>query len=356
MKPSVTLSLVCIFIFVIDAAESIQAQTNIFKAGPVTVRISNSEKKVDLPQMTLAAIGHSATNFGESARHVAVSGRFAYVANSSDGLRIFDVSDPTTPTFVGHPTNREYAQSIVVSANHAFLGTANGLRIYDVSNPAQPVAKNKNRLGKDICDLVVAEGFAYLADRDNGLLICDISNPSLPVVVGQTNNGGTAYGLALVEKRVYLAASNDGLRIYDVSDPTKPTNVGHIEGYVLRVAVTNQIAFLVGGGVQIYDVSNPANPIRLSQISGGGAAAVSVALSASYAFVANQFGCVLMHDISAPSRPVYVANTTTNSGPSPVVGLAVTKDKLYLANGRDGLRVYSLKDLPPVASEKENRP
>ena len=341
MKRTITAFLNFAFLVtLISSTESTRAETNSYNFGLVKIQVSRTDVKIDLPQETLAAIGHATTNYGGTSRNVAVSGNYAYVANSSDGLRIFDVSNPTNPVCVGHTTNHEYAQGIAISGNRVFLATDHGLHIYDISDPAQPVSANKKYAGEFAFGVAVAGNFAYLANQDAGFSICDVSDPANPVIVGQTNNGGTAYGVAVSDKYAYLANSQDGLRIYDVSNPAKPINIGHIEGYVLGVAVSTNLACLVGSGLQIYDVSNPANPVSLAQTNNGGTT-ISVAMSGKYAYVANQMSCVRIYDISSPAHPTYFANTTTNAGPSPSVGVAISGDKVYLANGKDGLRIYS---------------
>jgi len=48
--------------------------------------------------------------------------QLCYLANGYDGLRIYDVSDPTNPTNVGHINNGGYAEIVAVSGNYALSG------------------------------------------------------------------------------------------------------------------------------------------------------------------------------------------------------------------------------------------
>ena len=93
-------------------------------------------------QVTPIGIGHTATNYGGEAYSVALSGNYAYVANYGDGLRTYDVSDPTQPVCVGHSVTNYggSADGVAVAGSYAYLANYNdGLRIYDVSNPASPL-------------------------------------------------------------------------------------------------------------------------------------------------------------------------------------------------------------------------
>jgi hypothetical protein len=68
------------------------------------------------------------------ANRVAVAGNYAYVANCSDGLRIYDISIPARPINVGYATHQFVsAEDIAVAGNYAYLAdAANGFWIYSL--------------------------------------------------------------------------------------------------------------------------------------------------------------------------------------------------------------------------------
>src|SRR5579859_1135215 len=91
-------------------------------------------------QVTLTNISH--INNGGEAHNVALSGNYAYLANGSDGLRIYDISNPTNPFSAGHINSGASAFAVVIATNHAYVANFDdGLRIYDVSNPTNPVTQ-----------------------------------------------------------------------------------------------------------------------------------------------------------------------------------------------------------------------
>ena len=76
-------------------------------------------------------------------RGVYVSGSYAYVADDSDGLKIVDISDPTTPVKVGEFYDGEefltYARGVFISGSYAYVVKgANGVEIIDISDPTAP--------------------------------------------------------------------------------------------------------------------------------------------------------------------------------------------------------------------------
>jgi hypothetical protein len=70
---------------------------------------------------------------------VAVSGSYAYVADNWAGLRVIDVSNPSSPREVGFYDTPGYAYGVAVSGTYAYVADVwEGLRVIDVSNPSSP--------------------------------------------------------------------------------------------------------------------------------------------------------------------------------------------------------------------------
>src|SRR3989442_1726130 len=85
----------------------------------LTLKLHFNSADYALAQFTLVNVGH--TNNGGFALSVAVSGNYVYLANDADGLRVYDISNPTNAVNVGHTTNGGYATRVAVSGNYAYL-------------------------------------------------------------------------------------------------------------------------------------------------------------------------------------------------------------------------------------------
>jgi hypothetical protein len=153
-------------------------------------------------QFDFVTIGHtnnSPTSMNAWATTVALSGNYAYLANHSDGLRIYDVSDPANPRNVGHISAGGYADGVVVIGNHAYLsGNGLGLKVYNISDPANPINVGHTNIVTDsFAGIAGVSNYVCLAYNYAGLYVCDISNPTNPVVVAHTNNNlPYTYGLS----------------------------------------------------------------------------------------------------------------------------------------------------------------
>ncbi len=60
-----------------------------------------------------------------SARDVAVSGGYAYVADNDDGLVVVDVNDPTNPVRAGGYDTSGYAHGVAVAGGYAYVANEN---------------------------------------------------------------------------------------------------------------------------------------------------------------------------------------------------------------------------------------
>ncbi len=306
-------------------------------------------------EITPVSIGHA--NDGGNAFGVAVAGHFAYLANFDDGLRIYDISNPTNPVSVGH-INNGFAAGVAISDNLACVAdSADGLRIYDISNPTNPVSVGHTNNGASASGVALAGNFACLANNGDGLRIYDISNPANPVNIGHAAIGisGNASSVAVAGNFAYLANNGDGLRIYDISNPANPVNVGSANdlGIAFGVAVAGTDAYLADGfeGLRVYDTSTPASPLGIGQAATDAGNAVAVTVSNNYAYLANFDDGLHIYNISNPSNPVPVA--AINDGGF-ARGIAVSGNYAYLANGSDGLRVYLLQPELSIAIDANN--
>ncbi len=255
------------------------------------VDISDPNSLVELGYIQDDSQGGTATAL-DTPRDVVVQGNYAYVVNfSSDGLGVFDISDPYSIIQVGQlvdtaETELNYPTSIFIRGTYAYItgSSDDGLEIVDISDPNNPV--HVGSLGDDAStlldgayDVYVQGKYAYVVSTvDDGLEIVDISDPNNPVHVGSIqddNQGGTAQeldgarSLYVQGKYAYIASyDDDGLEIIDISDPSNPTHAGSITDSsslslngASSVYVINNYVFVgsVDEGLQVLDASDLSN-------------------------------------------------------------------------------------------------
>jgi hypothetical protein len=100
---------------------------------------------------------------------VSVSGNYAYIADSNNGLTILDISNPSSPVLKGSYNTTGYAQRVVVSGNYAYVAVDDNLVIVDISNPSSPILKG--RYAVSASDVSVSDNYVYVTEGVNGIII-----------------------------------------------------------------------------------------------------------------------------------------------------------------------------------------
>jgi hypothetical protein len=193
---------------------------------------------------------------------------------------VLGVVDPLNPTLAS-----EFALPIGVAihaaafdASHAYFAQEGyGLSVVDPAT-LELVGRYDADLpfdlgARDMEDISVDGGRAYLAAWGYGVLIADLTDPAHPTELGRFPFD-FATAIEAHGDRVYVASSTNGgiFRILDVSDPAAPQELGAINtSKTLDLTVRGDYAFLSDqadfgdGGLRIVDVSVPATPVVVGQ-------------------------------------------------------------------------------------------
>lgn len=285
-----------------------------------------------------------------NAQGVTVSAKVAYVAAGDDGLRIVDLSNPTTPSELSFQDTTGYARGVIKTTGLVYVANSwGGLRIINASNPTA-----LNEVGYyqqlppspdgPVVDVAVENNTAYLASFDEGLRLIDVSNPAAPIAISFYDvPSERVLGVAISGNTVYISGSH-GLHIVDVSTATTPTQRGShpgLVGWSNDVVVVGNTAYLADGlfgfgGLSIINVSNPAAPRMLGSIDLGSTDHLAISGRYAYAAVGSD---LYMVDVSNPTNPQRVGAYNIFTG---ICGLAAVDNYVYIAAGDNGLIILRL--------------
>ena len=223
-------------------------------------------------------------------------GDAVYVANSHDGLRRLDLSDPAAPRLTGTSATRGQAVGVAVSGTQAFVGD-NSLG-FDIVEAAGDVQRVGEYLGDGFPRGIAAGGpLVFVADQPAGLIVADASDPTDPAVIGSLSLGrdpitqvfapdprsigGAAPAL------ICIVSGRVGLQAVDVSEPAAPVVTAPVPlaGRPAGAAMWDRLVYAASGDVlQVFDVSDPGRPALVGTHGLDGRAG-PVAVSAEHVFV-----------------------------------------------------------------------
>lgn len=270
------------------------------------------------------------------ANNVVVRDNYAYVTNDDDGLRIINISNPTSPYEVGFfaPPGTYYFDGIAISGNYVYVGVTNGgLWIIDISNPSSPYLVGSCSDVDFGCDIVISGNYAYVADYSNGLQIINITNPSSPSRIGRCDLPHYTYGLDISGNYAYMSEWSYGLRVINISNVTSPFIVAgcSTRGSGFDADVSEDYVYLAHGlqGIRIINIANPASPFEIGNFDTPGCAR-RIAVAGTKAYVADENGGLRIIDISNPSLPSEIGFHNTYA----IYGLAVSGNYIYAVGAR----------------------
>jgi hypothetical protein len=109
-------------------------------------------------------------------------------------------------------------------ANHS-----NGLRIYQTDD--EGIASVNSTIGgfSNAWKIARSGDYLYIADATGGIKVVDITEPEFASMVAAVETNGAARDVDAYENRLYVALGGDGFDVLDISVPDKPVIIKHVE-------------------------------------------------------------------------------------------------------------------------------
>lgn len=272
-------------------------------------------------------------------------------------LLIADCTDLNNPIFKGKIKSPGVVKHIMVRDNILFTANGDsGLRIIDISNPSSPneISSYEN-LGYAQA-LAIKDDYVYIADNTSGIQIINISDPYNPVLAGAyIDSGYSASDIVAKNDIAYAIFYGDGMKILDISNPASPQEIGSLSSSnVKNITIDSTIACLATNatGVRIVDISNPSLPISLYYLNYVGGEIYDIILDENTLFVLYHdmygYAALKIYDISVPTNPVVLNNKPLYT---PVTGgkrFSIGQNGVFMALLYDGVNLidtsnYSIK-------------
>jgi len=287
---------------------------------------------------------------------IALAGNVAFIAAGYDGMRIFDVSDPTAPAQVAALPARGYIADVEVAGRYAYVvedgvpqggaypaddpDAQSGIRVYDVATPSKPKdvaflptegrVRDMVRLGENLLLTEHSPG-AWRWHTDGGIRVVSLRKPAKPVSVAWypfTAEPGIADGTlaGTPDGRLYVTGTGwyppagavdpsdreviyNGLWILDAAQPARALPVvGQFDdaGFeaIRDLAIRRGLAYAAAGadGLRVIDTTGSGGPYEISGMRLP-ESADAIALAGDHAYVASPGGGLQVLDLRDPIRP-----------------------------------------------------
>jgi hypothetical protein len=270
------------------------------------------------------------------------AGDYVYVGTSS-GFEIIDVRDPAKPLFVSATDTIAYPSDIAVRGSHAYLASSTGgLVIFDISNLQEPWLAGSYFLPAGIVSFQLRENLLFATDRTfnkSGLLILDVSDPSAPRKVSLAPTLDPPSHVSVSANKACVVAGN--IFTFDISDPAAPRKLGEYRDFFdsgTEAALQGNTFYVASAdlGLKIFDVTadQPALIAHHPQYK-----ASALAVHESWAILQLALGGVVVLDLTDPRAPRPI-------GRYPAPGAA---ENIVYFNGQ--LQIVGINDLVTIQVE-----
>ncbi|OYT16310.1 MAG: hypothetical protein B7C24_08390 [Bacteroidetes bacterium 4572_77] len=232
-----------------------------------------------------------------------------YIITVSGGLLVYDISDPANPNYVTTTSISGSAWNFYGKDNFLYIQTNNAMRLYDLSSPSAPILRDS--YGGSPKGIYVKDDLCYIAES-SALVITDVSNPDDIVFVGNLAIPGSAYDVVVIDGFAYVAnnwygGSEGGIYAIDVNDPANPIQADFYNSYFRAISgEDSKVVAINNEGYCVFDVSTPGQ-LDISTIEGLPGSLTDVALKGDYAFTgSNGFRVFDVNDISKPQQVAFL--------------------------------------------------
>jgi len=152
---------------------------------------------------------------------VAIHEQQALVALGTAGLGLLDLADPDDLPPVEVVAVPGSVRDVAVAGDLAYVLTWTALRVLDLAAPGGPAELGAADLAEGR-ELVLCDGFAYVAAGNGGLLVFDISAPGAPVLSATVPLPDAAWHVAAGDGLVHAAGPYLGVATVDIAGPAAP--------------------------------------------------------------------------------------------------------------------------------------
>ena len=276
----------------------------------------------------------------------------AYIAAEPWKFHIINISNPLSlvPILVVPFTWYSHCSQVFIEGNFLYASyNGEGLRIYNITNPTNPIQVSQFYDGGWAGGIFIRENLLFLADGGDGMEIIDITDLEHLVEIGQVDDdGGYANAVIIQENIAYVADSDDGLEIIDVSDVSHPVKVGQYfeQGEIIDLEINHDIAYLLNDGIklEIINITDPTQPQKIGQFNSSVKIHDFCVVNDFIYLTAAEHGLTILN-VSDPTQPTNISHWESERKYESLYSVQFHENSLYIGAGH---RLLTLKIKDPI--------
>ncbi len=288
---------------------------------------------------------------------IAVADGFVYLAEEEAGIRIIDVSDPTTPVALGIVPRTEYIDELQIHEGDLYVGGWGLFASYDIPTPGSLALRWSMPVDANIQGMDFVDDMAYLAGGPV-MLAMRISGPGSPVIEGEYPfDNINIMSIATRNDHTYLATYSDEFLALDIGSLSTVPPLDTAVTSLSNLATVDGLVFgRTPDGLECYEVDT-AGQLSLAGTSDFPSYYTNLALDIQttstnrYLWSADNHS-VLLFDISAPTAMSYELALSQSNTPGEVCEF---ESYLAVLDGPELVRLYWVGN-PLTPSHLSNHP
>ncbi len=189
-------------------------------------------------------------------------------------LDVYDLSNPSSPSSI---TSVSLSDGRGIDVDGDILAVADGsdgLKLFSISNATQPAYTSSFHLPSPYTgnaeSLEIKRNIAFVSFGTSGIWILDINDPSGPAEIGKYDTPGSTYGSRFNGDLIFLADGSNGFVILKASNLKTPSLLSSIQTTTaLSISPFGTDLFLAdgGGGLKSIDITFPESPVIVRTIN-----------------------------------------------------------------------------------------
>ncbi|HHE46662.1 MAG TPA: hypothetical protein ENL08_03030, partial [Bacteroidetes bacterium] len=160
----------------------------------------------------------------EIASDIVVGDLNAYVACKSCGLIVLDIIDRNKPIYLSRLTLNSGGDLISLEGDIIYMLGASYGSIINVSDPEHPQLIGEFEVSGEPYDMLVLDGYLYVATRVKGVYAFDVRDPADPVLLAERTNLAPAFSLEISPPFLYVGGEEDII----IVNATQPRELGEV--------------------------------------------------------------------------------------------------------------------------------